>query len=186
MNPLVYLLLSSCVLALIAMAWIAVAPLEEEESEDRSSRIEDLVPLHTQHFPQLKQSLDSADKQYISSKLSRDQEQMWKEERDGILRIYLSGLAGDFGRVMRMGRLVDQLNPSSAKSSVFQRTRLATHFRLRYRILALWISCGGPMRMEHVRRLTESVGNLSALIEALMPNVEFGEKEAETPRNLNA
>jgi len=176
MNPVVYFLLSPCVLGLIALAWMAVAPLREEDSEDRSDRIEDLAPLHTQHFPQLKQSLDSADEQYISPKLSRDEEQMWKEEREGILRSYLAGLAGDFGRAMRMGHLVDLLNPSTAKSNVFQRIRLAMHFRLHYRFLTLWISCGGPMQMEHFRRLTESVGNLSALIEARMRNVEFGEE----------
>jgi hypothetical protein len=186
MNPLVYLLPLVCVPIVVALAWMAGRPLPEETSANPGERIEDLLPLHTQHFPQLKQSLASTDERYISPKVSKDRERMWREERAKIVEGFLVGLAGDFGRVMRLGRLVDALNSNAARPDGMERFWLAVRFRLHYRILSLWISGGGAIAIGDLRGLTESVGSLSALVEAGMSHLEIEDKETEMPPDFNA
>jgi hypothetical protein len=186
MNPVVYLLPLVCVPILIGLAWMAKSPLPQEISADPGEKIEDLFPLHTQHFPQLKQSLASTDEGYLRPKLSKDRERLWREERAKILESFLDGLAGDFGRVMRLGRLVDSLSSNAAKPDGIERFWLALRFRLQYRILSLWISGGGAVEIGQLRGLTESVGSLAAMVEADMPQLETGDDETEMPQDFNA
>jgi hypothetical protein len=185
MNPLVGLLAMECVFFVLALCWMAMWPLPEETSAEPGDNIEDLLPLHTQHFPQLKQSLDSADKQYISRKVSRELERSWREERGRILKSFVEGLARDFGRVIRLGRLVDSIAPSAAKPEGMERFWLGLRFRLHFRILSLWISKDGPVAVWQVQRLTATVGCLSALAEAGMLRQEAIEGKHELPSGFN-
>jgi hypothetical protein len=178
MNSQAYVVVLVCLPAIVAAGWAAWAPLPEESSADPADKIEDLLPLHTQHFPQLKQSLDSTDKQYIGSKLSGEMERVWREERVKILDGYLDGLASDFGRVVRLGRAVESLTPDSARGDELERRMLAMRFRLHYRILSVRILGGGAAAVWQLGRLTGSVGSLSALTEAAMLRLENGAEEA--------
>jgi hypothetical protein len=185
MNPLVSLLALLGVCFLVALCWMARWPLPEESSPDADEKIEDLLPLHTQHFPQLKHSLDSTDKRYIGSKLSREMECLWREERRKILKSFVEGLARDFGRVIRLGRVVDSIAVNSAKPDGRTRSWVAMQFRLHFRILSLWIFRDGPLVIWQLRRLTAAVGSLSALAEAAMMRVEPVEEEDGVPTSFN-
>lgn len=184
MNPLLGLFALGCVCFLAGLCWMGGRPLAEESSAEPGDKIEDLLPLHTQHFPQLKHSLDSTDKQYISRKVSRELERSWRDERGRILKSFVEGLARDFGRVVRLGRVVDLISPGAPKAEGTQRFWLALRFRLHFRILSLWISGDGRIVIWQVRRLTAVVGSLSAMAEAGMLRRETIEED-EVPSSFN-
>jgi hypothetical protein len=185
MNLLVSLLTLLGVSFLVATCWMAIWPLPEESSPGPDEKIEDLLPLHTQHFPQLKHSLYSTDKRYISRKLSRELERSWREERGRILKSFVDGLARDFGRLIRLGRVVDSIALKSATPDERERFWVAMQFRLHFRILSLWIFRDGPVAIWQLRRLTAAVGSLSALAEAAMMRVETMEEEDGVPTSFN-
>ena len=184
MNPLLGLLGMGCAFFLAGLCLMAVLPLLEESSAEPGDKIEHLLPLHTQHFPQLKYALDSADKRYISRKVSRELERSWREERNSILKSFVEGLARDFGRVVRLGRVVDSISPGAAKADGTERFWLALRFRLHFRILSLWISWDGRIVIWQVQRLTAVVGSLSAIAEAGMLRRETIEED-QVPSSFN-
>jgi len=185
MNPLVYLLTLGCVSFLAAFIWVASWPLPEENSADGPDKIEDLLPLNTEHFPQLKQALYSTDELYIRQKLSKEKRRFWHGERLKILDGYLDGLALDFGRVVRLGRVVDSLAPDSARTDGTEREILAMRFRLHYRILSLRIFGGGAGAVWQLRHMTASVESLSALAEAGMMRLETRAAELGIRSNIS-
>jgi hypothetical protein len=173
MNPLVGFFVLGCVSFLAVLCWIAMWPLAEERSADAGDQIEDLLPLHTQDFPQLKHSLDTTDKRYIRPKLSKEMERAWRQERSKILKSFVDGLARDFGHMMRLGRLVDSMALNPVKDDGTDRFWLALRFRLHFRILSLRISKDGDVAIWQLRQLTASVESLSALAEASMVRLEI-------------
>ncbi|MGA8220697.1 MAG: hypothetical protein WB780_03515 [Candidatus Acidiferrales bacterium] len=184
MNPLLGLLGMGCALFLAALCLMAVWPLPEETAAEPGDKIEDLLPLHTQHFPQLKHALDSTDKRYISRKVSSELQRSWRDERGKILKSFVEGLARDFGRVVRLGRVVDLISPGAPKADGTERFWLALRFRLHFRILSRWVSGDGRIVIWQVQRLTAVVGSLSAMAEAGMLRRETIEED-EVPSSFN-
>jgi hypothetical protein len=82
---------------LMTLGWAALKPLPEEMAGRRQDRIEDLLALHAQHFPQLRQTLATLDADYVRRKSSGEMEWHLREERRCIVERFLSGLAEDFG-----------------------------------------------------------------------------------------
>jgi hypothetical protein len=173
-------------LIVFGVAWIFGRPLAEETSPHPAETIEDLLPLHTRHFPQLRRSLDSADARYIHRKISKELERSWCCGRRQIVRDYLTGLAGDFARVLRLAGIVDSLSPTISRRNVVGRYWLALRFRFFYRVIALCMSAGGPRMLRQIARLTAYVGSLSALEEAAMERLEIFSGEEEVHSNFNA
>lgn len=159
-------------LVLAALIWLVSKPLGEEISLSVESKIEDLVPLHTQHFPQLRQALESADSRYVRQNANAELHRMWQEERRQILRSFLAGLAEDFARLERLARIIASLSPRFSRRQELARIWLSVRFRLTYRIISIWISVGGTGVARQLRYLTELVGNLSARTEAGMIQLE--------------
>jgi hypothetical protein len=184
MNSQAYLLVFVCLPAVLALGWAVSRPLPEESSADPAEKIEDLLPLHTQHFPQLKQSLASTDKLYVCRKLSKQKIRLWHDERLKILDGYLDGLASDFGRMVRLGCVVESLTSDSARFDEVRRRNLAMCFRLHYRILSLRILGGGAAAVWQLGHMTASVESLSALAEAAMLRLEHKAEEAELHSNI--
>ena len=186
MNFAALLFASLIPLILFGVAWIFGWPLAEETSPHPGETNEDLFPLHTRHFPQLRQSLDSADARYIHRRVSKELERSWRAERKQILRDYLAGLAGDFARVGRLAGMVDSLSPEMSKRNLVERYWLAMHFRFLYRSISVCMSAGGPGVLRQLARLTAYVGSLSALEEANMERLEIFSGEEEVRPNFNA
>jgi hypothetical protein len=181
-------LLYSFLIALIVLgvAWIFGRPLAEEASLIASEAIEALLPLHTLHFPQLRQSLDSADARYIRRKVSTEVERLWSAERKQIVRDYLTGLAGDFARVSQLAGIVDSLSSRISRRNEVERYWLALRFRFLYRVISVCMSAGSPSVLRQIACLTAYVGSLSALEEAAMERLELLTAEEEVQSNFNA
>jgi hypothetical protein len=168
------------VLLLLAVGWLANKPLPEEAALGNGKKIEELLPMHTHHFPQLRQSLNSADSRYLHKKLSKEGERMWHAERRQIVQSFLTGLAGDFTRLERFAQVVGSMSLHPAGRNIFKRAWLSLRFRLNYRFLSLWIRAGGSGSMRQIARLTLLVGNLAALAEVEMSQLEIARPTGET------
>lgn len=173
-------------LLLLGVVWILCRPLAQETSLNPAETIEDLLPLHTQYFPQLRQSLDSADARYLHRKVSKAVERSWSAERKRIVRDYLTGLAGDFVRTLRLAGIVDSLLPNVSRRNTLERYWLALRFRMVYRVIWVCMSAGGPRVLRQIACLTAYVGSLSALEEAAMGRLEISGSKLDVRSRLNA
>jgi hypothetical protein len=104
-------LLGICCLAVgaigaLTLGWGALKPLPEECVERREDRMEDLIALHAQYFPQLRQTLATLDEDYLRRKTSNEIERHLHAERKQVTEGFLSGLGEDFGRLERLTELV--------------------------------------------------------------------------------
>jgi len=174
------------VLALAAAVWAGSRPLPQEAALGGQKKIEELLPLHTQHFPQLRQSLDSTDARYVRRKVSKDAEKMWREERRQILQRFLSGLAGDFARLNQLRRVIGALAERNSERAEFVSVWLGMRFRLNCRLISMQIALGGPRSMRQLARLTDVVASLSARAEATMAELETESARAEIPSRFSA
>ena len=171
---------------LIAAAWAGCAPLLQETALEGHEGIEGLVPLHTQHFPQLRQALDLADAHYVRWKIAKDGQRMWREERRQILRRFLAGLAGDFAKLNLLRREIDCSAFEMNGRREIARRSTNFCFRLNTRVISVQIALGGPRSMRRLARLTERVASLSAQTEAAMAKLGQSSAQSEVPSRFSA
>ena len=96
--------------------------------------MEDLLALHAQHFPQLRQALATLDADYVRRKASGEIERHLREERRHIVEGFLAGLAEDFGRLERLMTVVREMSPAEPWIHQFRRIARRFRFRVNYRI----------------------------------------------------
>jgi hypothetical protein len=173
MNTLVFVGSGVFLCILIIVVRRLSRPLPEERSANLSNKIEDLLPVHSQHLPQLRQSLASADSRYVRRKTSEKVEHMWREERRRIVARFLNGVAGDFSRVERLAALVTSLSHTPSKHDEMSRAWVRFRFRVFYRLLSKWIAAGRPVSMGPLIHLTDLIANLSARAERSMEQLEL-------------
>ncbi len=159
-------------IGLIKLGWEALKPLPEERAGRRQDRMEDLLALHAQHFPQLRQALATLDADYVRRKASGEIERHLREERRRIVESFLSGLAEDFGRLERLMRVVREMSPAEPWLHQIQPTGRRFRFRVNYRIAWMQIHSERLQSTNRLARLTELVGNLSVQIEAGMARLD--------------
>jgi hypothetical protein len=159
-------------IGLIKLGWTALKPLPEEMGGRRQDRMEDLLALHAQHFPQLRQALATLDADYVRRKASGEIERHLHEERRRVVESFLSGLAEDFGRLERLLRVVRGMSPAEPRMHRFQRGARQFRFRLNYRVASLQIQSASLRSTNRLARLTELVANLSVQIEAGMARLD--------------
>jgi hypothetical protein len=156
---------------LLKLGWAALKPLPEEAAGRRQDRTEDVLALHAQHFPQLRQALATLDDAYVRRKASGEIERHLHEERRRIVQSFLSGLAEDFGRLERLLRVVRAMSPAESWIRQMQRDIARFQFRVNYRIASLQIPSARPKSTNRLARLTELVGNLSEQVEVGMAHL---------------
>jgi len=159
-------------IGLAKLGWAALKPLPEELGGRHQDRMEDLVALHAQHFPQLRQALATLDADYVRRKMSGEIERHLHQERRRVVETFLSGLAADFGRLERLLRVVREMSPAEPWIHQFQRAGRRFRFRVNYRIASLQIQSARLQSTNRLARLTELVGNLSVQIEASMARLD--------------
>jgi hypothetical protein len=163
-------------LALVCASWI---PLREERSLQLSENIELLFPLHTQHFSQLKHSLDSSDAQYVSRRGSKELQNGWRAERRRILKDYIHGLGGDFARVMLLRRMLNSQSGLSLQPDRSAWLRLALRFRLHYWAVSFCVLVRGTCTLRQLARLSTCVGSMAALAETAVASTGYRAVEGE-------
>jgi len=172
MNTLLLLGAGAAVGILFGLGRQASKPLAEEKSARLINNIEDLLPLHSQHLPQLRQSLASTDSRYVRRRTSDEIERMWREERRRVVARFLSGVAADFARIERLAVVVASLAPETSKRDEAFRAWVRFRFRILYRVASRWTAAGRPLSTGPLVRLTNLVANLSAYTENAMKQLE--------------
>jgi len=172
MNTLLLLGAGAAVGILLGLGRQVSKPLAEERSARLINNIEDLLPLHSQHLPQLRQSLASADTRYLRRRTSDEVEHIWREERRQIVARFLKGVAADFARIERLAIVVDSLAPEPSKRDEAFRAWIRFRFRILYRAASRWIAAGMPLSTGPLVHLTNLVANLSAYAENAMNQLE--------------
>ena len=160
--------LTAGAIGLLKLGWTALKPLPEETGGRRQDRMEDLLALHAQHFPQLRQTLTTLDDDYVRWKSSGEVERHLHEERRHVVESFLAGLAEDFGRLERLMRVVREMSPTEPGIQQCQRTGSRLQFRVNYRVASLAIHSARLQSTNRLARLTELVGNLSEHVEVSM------------------
>jgi hypothetical protein len=168
MNTLLLLCAGAAVGLLFGLGRQVSKPLAEEKSARLINNIEDLLPLHSQHLPQLRQSLASTDSRYIRRRTSDEIERMWREERRQVVARFLGGVAADFARIERLAVVVASLAPESSKRDKASRAWVRFRFRILYRATSRWTAAERPLSTGPLVRLTNLVANLSAYAENAM------------------
>jgi len=149
---------------LMRVLWEWGKPLRAELEIDPSRQIEYLWPSHTQHFPQLKQSLAAVKGRDARARASRQTKQEWREWRGGFWQGFMSGLAEDFARLGQVVQILEEVSPLTP----LQRTGMdfsRMQFRMNYRLAEFLIARRGIDPMKRICRLTEILGNMSAQVE---------------------
>lgn len=159
-------------IGLMKLGWAALKPLPEEMAGRRPDRMEDLLALHAQRFPQLRQALATLDADYVRRKTSGEIERHLREERQRIVVSFLSGLAEDFGRLERLMSVVREMSPAEPWIHQFEQASQRFRFRVNYRIASMQIHSARRQSTNRLARLTELVGNLSVQIEAGMERLD--------------
>ncbi len=179
MNVLVFLMAAAGVLVLLAFLCATLIPLREERSLQPGEKIELLFPVHTQHFPQLKRSLDSSDAQYVTRQGSKELHNDWRSERCRILKDYVNGLGGDFARVMLLRRMLNSISRPSVQTGRFRWMRLALRFRMHYRAVSFCVFVRGTCTLRQLARLSAIVACLAALAGAAVASAGYRAVEGE-------
>jgi hypothetical protein len=165
-------------IGVIKLGWAALKPLPEEMGGRHQDRMEDLLALHAQHFPQLRQALATLDADYVRRKASGEIGRHLREERRHIVVSFLAGLAEDFGRLERLMTVVREMSPAEPWIHQFRRIARRFRFRVNYRIASLQIHSARLQSTNRLARLTELVGNLSVQIESGMARLDPSASEA--------
>ncbi len=172
MNLLVICGVAAGAIGLMKLGWAALSPLPEEMAGRRQDRMGDLLALHAQHFPQLRQALAALDADYLRQKAAGEIERHLREERRRIVESFLSGLAEDFGRLERLMRVLRGMSPAEPWIQQIQSAGPRFRFRVNYRIALMQIHSARLRSTNRLARLTELVGNLSMQIEAGMARLD--------------
>lgn len=133
--------------------------------------LEELFPLHCQHFPQIAQALSRSDAEYLRLRVSRASRRRALAERCAVVRRFLLGLREDFRRLDQLGRTIAALSPEVHHVQEAERVRLALRFEFLYRRVQLRLLLGGiPVPL--LARVADLVSAQAAQIEAAMSRLE--------------
>ena len=156
-----------CVVFLSSIIQELRKPLEAEKQTDASRQIEDLWPLHAQHFLQLRQILIVIQRRDNGLKTTRQSEHERQEQCRNVLAVFLRGLAEDFARLGQIVRILKTVAPPTALQQR-DMTSCQTQFRVNYRIASALVARRWLDPTKRLSRLTEILANISALVEINM------------------
>ncbi len=158
---------------LLVMFWLARDRGARRGTSAAEARIpiEELFPLHSRHFPQVRQALSADDRDYLKRRASSGLRREALATRRQVVQEYLAGLAKDFSRLDRLGRTVARLSPQLNRRLESERVWLGLRFWGLYLLVRLGVRTVRPT-VWPLERLTGLVGSLAAEIEAAMAAFE--------------
>lgn len=158
---------------LLALFWLLRQPASKSVQKELRGKveIEELLPLHCRHFPQMQQALSIRDEEFLRGRVSLRELKKWRAERRDVLRRFLLGLGEDFARLDRLARTVAALSPQVSRAHETERMWLGFRFRVLYGLVNLRLRAGWSS-LPQLGRLTEMVGSFAAQVEAAMAALE--------------
>jgi hypothetical protein len=130
---------------------------------------------HLIYFRQIRQALDEGDLAFVASRGKRGLAREVKKERRRVLLSYLDAMRGDFGRLIRLARVIAVLSPELAPAQEWERLRLTLWFSLNVGLVRARLRLGLAVDSQ-LNRLSLRVSDLAMRIEGAM--TELGERAA--------
>lgn len=158
---------------ILTLAWLLFTPRHAAGSGAgavANSAIEDLLPQHCRHFPQMCRVLRADDLSFVRRRAPWRLARSWRAERHRLLRRYLEGLVEDFLRLERLARVLATLSPRVNRRQEWGLFLQGIKFRLLYRLVVLHLLFGS-ITVPELERLTELVSGLAAALEQEMSGI---------------
>ncbi len=171
---------------LLLMLWAA----RERRGSQRSPQaalgppLEEMFPLHSRYFPQIRQALSRGDEEYLRQRGAPKIVRRARAERCRVARQFLAGLEEDFSRLDRLGRTVAALSPEVNRKQEAERAWLWLRFWILCRLVSVSLRTG-RVSIPRMAHLTQLVGSLAAEIETAMARLEVASGKQLGP-SLNA
>ncbi len=160
-------------LLLAVLLWLVLKQPESRRLPQAAPRlaVEELFPLHCRYFPQVRQALSPADREYLRERASPRIRRQAHVERRRVTRQFLAGLSEDFSRLDRLGRAVAALSPEVSRKREAERLWLGVRFRVLYRVAQLQL-LAGSVSIPQLTQLADLIGSLASQTEARMAALE--------------
>lgn len=164
-----YLFIVAALVLMAAAFWLVGKPIAAQPPKTlpRSARVEELIPRHWRHFPQVRHALSESDQEYLRRRAPRQVFERWQAERRQIARQYLAALREDFERLTELARSVASLSPQVSRQREAELLWLGVKFRVLYAAAGLQLAAGA-VSVPQLERLAEVLSGLSGRVEAAM------------------
>ncbi|HLW82196.1 MAG TPA: hypothetical protein VKS20_09160 [Candidatus Acidoferrales bacterium] len=161
------------IIFLVLLIWLLWAQQGLPSTQVSALEIKKLLPVHCQHFPQVRRLLGTDDEKFLIGRASRNTLKQWRTERNRILRLYLHGLAEDFQHLQQLARLISALSPELERSQESELLLLGLQFRVLYRMTLLRLTLR-TLPLEETARLTELVVQLGLEMQRFLDHMAEG------------
>jgi hypothetical protein len=158
------------VVLFVLLLWILNPPKHRADSSNRfpvDTRVEKLLPVHYQYFPQIRQALSPSDDQYLRERAPAAEAKEALRTRRKVARRFLSSLREDFVNLERLARMIAAFSPVVSRQQEMERVVLGLKFRVLYAQVWLRLSVG-RVPVENMEHLTGLVGKLAMRMEQAM------------------
>jgi len=162
------------------LAWALRRPSRRPPALPASASLDELGPIHCQHFLIFQQVFAAGDRKYLARHASRRLCRRVRAERRHVAKQFLAGLGEDFARLNHLAVIVARLSPKVERRAEWRRFRLVARFQLLYAFVWLDLALGGSAVREIVQ-LTRLIGSTSSRLEAAIYELgKFATRQAET------
>jgi hypothetical protein len=127
-----------------ALLWSSGRKSRPEKSALLQSDCFTLPCQHVANLPQMRQSLEATDMEYLTARCTRATLKRVQGERRRVVLFYLEELRGDFDRLMEATTRVAVLSPEIEAKHEWRRFRLSLEFRAKCALLRVRFAVGVP------------------------------------------
>jgi hypothetical protein len=164
MTPFLYAICAVTVLLIGILIWSLRQPTARR---GRLGLLEEQARSHVQYFPQIQQALGRADRDFLHARGGPALARSVERERRKVARDFLRGLDEEFGRLLRLARIIAALSPEVVTLQEFERLRLAALFRWRLQGIRVRLALGARPLLE-VQAVSEMISRLTVRMESAM------------------
>src|SRR2546423_2210635 len=157
----------------LVLVWLLHRPEAKPAILVEPAPFEETGRRHPTYFPVIRQAMSSSDLGFLAKRGSVRMVRRAHRERQRIALSYLAELHGDFGRLLRLARVIAVLSPEVKTTREFERLRLTLRFSWRYQTV-LWALHFGLLLLPQLCALSVMVSELAAQLESAM--AELGER----------
>lgn len=178
MTVLLMLLLS--IVLVLALLWLLFGHQASKTDLTLAAlEFKKLLPVHSRHFPQIRQILQAEDQEFMFRRAPRKAAKRWRRERRQILRSYIRGLGQDFRGLERLARVIAVLSPRAKREQEWQWLWLGVQFRILYGMTLLRFTVR-RLPSANLIRLTELVAGLALQLEHLLDQMTEALPQVQT------
>lgn len=166
---------------LLTLFWLLFGKRPGKDPVRQALEIQEMLPVHCQHFLQIQQVLKTCDQIFIEQRLPKDIAKKWRAERREVVRLYIRGLRQDFRGLEQLARSLAALSSKVSRKQEWEWAWLGVQFRVLYGFTQLQFAAHN-LPLEGLTHLTEMLMGLRMMLEDTIN--EMSEPLPQTQRTL--